>query len=1166
MNVGSIGASVSSCPQESLDFRLGCVDGQYLVDVSRELRENVLQLLAEFPTDPRVLFWKCRLFVWDQDYANAAQLLQTLESAKLPDDFRLRQKTLLFVVRELLGESPEQLTDEFLAIWQSLENHTHDSMLVAEVAFSILVRCYLFEGLIGKKHFGSPLANTSILEKALEKNPDHPELLLAKGVSLFHSQDFESAYTLFETYASQRTRHSVLIAYLKYLACLLRPSAQPDEIVKFAKATLQVLSDQEAANRLSVYERYLNGLVCHVLCKKFDALFDRQSRDSLALQAAINLKVAQLSNPAKDFQVFALTALCNLPLTEQDAHYKLLELEPFADPYLYVKAADVFYEQGKNEQSKQLLESLLQKMKAPEDLARFVKHRHHHLGECRDQIEWTRTVTYCAYSRLAFYLLGANTEKELEYYEEAIKQLPIARDMVAIDIVLVLLQYIKLLVRHKQTDKIPPLLEKVSSLPAFQEDKHCKNYLSTLCGAVYRGRLVDPRIGSIVDYLLKSCLDEMQVLRMEKLSITEQKVEKPTAEQIKAANQAFLLRQRQEAEMLQRARERAKLQTPPTPETGQVSKVADPIKFRLAPQGVKRVKEDRSAVLSEKDKKTLAIQKKLQESRQPLPAALPVATRSSQPVARAVVTPAAQRQEPVVTTSRQRLTEPMAKTIDSRRDESKPIIVLRKPSKKAALVSPKAPNSLPARLQEAKERLITLDGLVKRYDVQDSQKFRLNAMYGILKICESLSNRSNGKVQALQYARLIVEALSARERIIDVTLEVIYSQLEAVLALFPGIEHTLSTSLASQILECLQNHPLRPLEYTKIAEMLRHVLETIPHRDIPVDRAIDQALEENPAQLNFKELEEIDRHLIDLHQLNRIRTEIRSYAPFVSNIYLMKIAKALCESSLLENIEKWPSLPKGGRFSMIEETFLCSPEEMLEWDRLTAQSTPVASTLLFKVIQESLQTMKERRVKVKGDFQAYWLNGEEQAACKMLLSNIRKCLVTFRKLNLFDRFIKYQKSSQAVFGSLIELGNRVGHKVGNGEWKTREDIECAELYTIEKQVDYLESTFDLIQQEAFPEAFPRDIKLSALELVRLRLRFTQNKITRLRLPTLAILGRLSPEKSTHDMVESLIEGLRNEIMKLPDVSSQQTLTMLFSGKTFQAYILQAKALGKILFD
>ena len=199
--------------------------------------------------------------------------------------------------------------------------------------------------------------------------------------------------------------------------------------------------------------------------------------------------------------------------------------------------------------------------------------------------------------------------------------------------------------------------------------------------------------------------------------------------------------------------------------------------------------------------------------------------------------------------------------------------------------------------------------------------------------------------------------------------------------------------------------------------------------------------QENSFTLSKEDKEYINSFLVETGTLHLIRTDIRSYFHFVPLTKLLNLAGEIQNSTLSANLDKlFNKKPLAQKTTLLQ--VLCDSEDRLAWDKIL-ENKNLGTALTFKLMQENFQLMSQFSKLKINDFSEFWQSGEVKSACKIAISNLRKCLIMLGKYydlkKLFDMkdgdwsYLEIQNYKEVSIDllKLIEEGNSVGHHLEN---------------------------------------------------------------------------------------------------------------------------------------
>lgn len=1148
-----------------LDAKLGVIESLFHEQHS-SFEKEVLLLGREYPNDPNVGYWLCQLFLQRKAYTKALQSAENLLQRGFDPP---KIKLLIAQCRtEMGGTASDQLVATYLNL---LETYPEDSEVVAGVFLFLTTRPILFEHFFGKPKVDLAVTEDQMkhLDQVLDKNRQNPRLMLAKAMCLFHSENYKGALKLIEKVLFQTRSHSLAIAIRKIMTVMMGKKS--------------IDEDPEVNHPLVAY---LLGIFRHLTLKNFDNSLSKVDREGILVAGNRDFTHAAQSTSV-ELEFSALCAKYELAQrhsqsTDAIDYDRLIALEPHSSVDYYLNRAMILKKSEKISQAIDILKLLIDRLNDPESYLKFVNHRHSQFGKGEEAEMMKRSALFEAHA-LFYKLYHSERDKSLENLERAFEQFPIDSFLISDrerEIIDLTIEFLIALIKRNDRKKAIEFLEKIDQLGApFHLPRYARN------GNSFRSCLTQ----------LKNEEDQKA---LETLEAMQQPIHKKTANnkgKETAAPVADDTRDLEERKRLKEERKEAAIQRKLKEAAEKAAREKDrnlSSSHAFVPEPTKKEKKERpqpkgppkSALEALRIKDEIERRRILKAAAQteaaPLvpPPAPPVGQPPApEPVAVSAIRPA-----------RPRLQGPIAQTIDLRSNdyvELKPerteTPLLSRTKKQVEAMS----EALSTRLKSAKHYLTLLGGLYNGPEPKESLKYRRAAEYFIFKFCESLCDTSNASFHANKYSETLKEALVSKSRIrmIDENarkMNLHLMQIHQELAI--SSEGKENASLASAIHQYLKINTLKPMQYHKLCEELRKILRMIPHGDKQIDPKITEALEVIPLKLTFKELAVINERLVDLDTLDLIRTDIRSYFQFVSPLNLNRLIEALYASSLLENIQTWIDADQVASFQpkVRELPYLCSPEKKEAWNRTVAlQNHDEANTELFKLMHQNFQEIQEM-IDSKRTFNEYWKVEMVRAACKMCLSNIRKCLVTFRDFGLLHRFKTENEETRVTYQELIDIGNRIGHHIENGEVYGPEDILPSKSYEIAKQSTAIWKTFAEVQRGKFSETLPVILHFTRTDIDQLRSHLEQAQVKKTHFLNLnllgnitkrcPILGQFQQNTITKQMALSMLEGYKKEVQKLsPPI--QQLMSPSFndigedSEKLF-ALIANAHQLLKLLFE
>jgi hypothetical protein len=1145
---------------KNLEIKLKVIECCYHLEKNFRFERCVDTLLKEYPEELMTLYWGCVLIYNKKNFAEALDHIQILRNTisfevVQPLDLLRKLSLLEARVKEASGSPFEELNELFADL---LSTYSDNAEVVADVMIFYYTRPRLFEHLFGKGKVPAIVHgadNIKCLDAAIENHPDYPCLLLAKAMCAFHLGNDDYSLFLIDKSLNKLPSRYITLANLFKSLLFLRRGIRP---------TFRA----EHAGPLSPFGDYLLGIINYLLLKNFRASLPQEERTYLTKNGPDIFKRIISTSQSKELLFSTLCAYSEFSKwtglhLDAAIYLKLIELEPYSNANYYLFAGSSLISKAKYQETIEILERVIQKVNNPDSFSKFIHHRHYTMGNCQTIDEWKRTVLFGAYAALA--QVYQNLEpKSLTHCEKAYAFLPITDSFMTLMSIDIAARYVTVLLLNNDWEKASQVLQEQKKFLFPSHEKKYSPYFSSCLSHVLEHNVNDATkiMNQLIHQIWESEPQKNVASPAPPLPLKD--LPKPSKKSgvrkvvITEEDRALLLEQRREAEEREKALARKRMGNTAAKVGRNTQDQPSPVQFAAEISSSEaKVRFPRSKGLSKHEMKKKEIEDKLRkkaadqiqsEEVPPLrpPQAQPVAQPPAPQPVLEVIAPARK--------ARERLVGPVAQTIDLRHLESSQFIEIKAerkdlippPTKVKKEVVPLS-EALSTRLESAHECLILLEDLYKSSEDKEGLKFRLSAMYYIFKFSEYLCDTSSGSLQALRFSEILVTALESKGRIIEETMRRINLQLVQIAqGLAIQSESKDNLTLAREIHQFLKEHLLKPIHYYKINERLRELLmKYIPRGNKEVDKKIADALEEFPLQLSSKELEEIDARLVDLNNLDLIRNEVRSYFSFVSNSSLIQLVETLCKSSLRKNLVTWRETEGLADFDarVSELPLLCPPDQKEWWNQLMAQSNSEAHVLLFKLMRQNFQDMR-KLIETKEDFREYWLKGETvRAACKMTLSNIRKCLVLFRDFGLLHRFENRNQKIAVSFKSLIEIGNRVGHHIENGKMISREDVSSGEVYDIARQSQAIRESIEEIQRMNFPETLPVVLQFRQDQIDQLRSFIVKNQIPRTKFVNLNLLGNIFKRFSTFDqfqrseitkqMAISLLEGLKNDIGTLP---------------------------------
>jgi hypothetical protein len=151
---------------------------------------------------------------------------------------------------------------------------------------------------------------------------------------------------------------------------------------------------------------------------------------------------------------------------------------------------------------------------------------------------------------------------------------------------------------------------------------------------------------------------------------------------------------------------------------------------------------------------------------------------------------------------------------------------------------------------------------------------------------------------------------------------------------------------------------------------------------------------------------------------------------------------------------------------------ICTSAEKKAWDDLIEKNAENVCFQLFRIIDVNLDHLCQLS-HIKEDFLHFWREGDDVASgYKMIVSNLRKCLVLFRCLKLLHYFSIDETAEtniklKQVLEQLIPIGNIIGHEFGEDLTNYQEDVSLHQVFELAKVAKEMRGFFNEVYKTKF---------------------------------------------------------------------------------------------------
>lgn len=209
---------------------------------------------------------------------------------------------------------------------------------------------------------------------------------------------------------------------------------------------------------------------------------------------------------------------------------------------------------------------------------------------------------------------------------------------------------------------------------------------------------------------------------------------------------------------------------------------------------------------------------------------------------------------------------------------------------------------------------------------------------------------------------------------------------------------------------------------------------------------------------------DFQRHLssiVSLRDLKEMRHDLRSYFTHISTHHLIQMTKQIQTSHLKTNLEVWLKKKEIHDYRPSKLNFFtsfCNQTQKKEWNEIVQNPNELATLLnLLKDKLQQLDQLKPISPTTEEDFAILLSDRHRQQAAKMLLSDIRKCLIWIKQLKpTIWKILNQYPNEKKLFKELIRLGNHVGHTITETELVIEDEVPLSTIY------DYMQSSQQLI--------------------------------------------------------------------------------------------------------
>lgn len=222
---------------------------------------------------------------------------------------------------------------------------------------------------------------------------------------------------------------------------------------------------------------------------------------------------------------------------------------------------------------------------------------------------------------------------------------------------------------------------------------------------------------------------------------------------------------------------------------------------------------------------------------------------------------------------------------------------------------------------------------------------------------------------------------------------------------------------------------------------------------------------------------------IDIVDLKEIRHEIRDYFHLIPLNKLIAYVATLRKSNFKAKLESILNYQQTDNSTTRILLRLCDSEDRTYWDSILAAQKDAGLAFIFKILDENFQQILQFAPLRTNENRDFTLEEEAASACKMAVSNIRKCLLwignykqlhvlRFNEKNYSEQDVhQYGKASMRLL-NLIDAGNEVGHVINIEQWD-QVDLNNDQVSSICKEI----KDYQALVQHALKEKLPGTLNL-----------------------------------------------------------------------------------------